>query len=206
MNYKIYRDPFTFIVIENWSEHPERYYSNTVELIPLMKPSVVYGSNTQVLNTKYKSSHNLWLYNTPEGNKLAKEFEKDLWTSEFKRILFETNDSLFQSSCYTDSSQVLLSRYDEGDHYAWHRDYNDTITINYLIGKEPLAFKGGDFIFGSWDDEDPRHTITFKPNTLIAFPSRVKHRVTPVTDFTGNLIDARFTLQYWGKLKYVVEK
>jgi Rps23 Pro-64 3,4-dihydroxylase Tpa1-like proline 4-hydroxylase len=206
MNYKIYRDPFTFIVIENWSEHPERYYSNTVELIPLMKPSVVYGSNTQVLNTKYKSSHNLWLYNTPEGNKLAKEFEKDLWTAEFKQILFETKDSLFQSACYTDSSQVLLSRYEEDDHYAWHRDYNDTITINYLIGKEPLGFKGGDFIFGSWDDEDPQHTITFKPNTLMVFPSRIKHRVTPVTDFTGNPADARFTLQYWGKLKYVVEQ
>ncbi len=206
MNYTIYREPFTFILIEDWSDNPSKYYSSTIDLIPSMKPSVVYGNNTQVHNPRYKSSHNLWLYNNIEGAKLAKEFEKDLWTQDFKNILFETKDCLFQSACYSDSSQVLLSRYDEGDHYAWHRDYNDTITINYLIGKEPLAFSGGDFVFGSWDAEEPIHTVPFKPNTLIVFPSRVKHCVTPVTDFTGNPVDARFTLQYWGKLKYVVEQ
>lgn len=206
MNYTIHRYPFTYIEIDNWSDNPEIYYDKTVELIPHMKPSIVYGNNTQVQNNKYKSSHNLWLYNTPVGTPLAKLFEKELWSAEFKRILFETRDSLFQSLCYSDSSQVLLSRYEQGDHYAWHRDYNDTVTINYMIGSVPPKFTGGDFIFGDWDAEEPLVTVPFKPNKMLVFPSRVKHRVTPVDNFSGDHIHSRFTLQYWGKLKYIVEQ
>lgn len=206
MNYQIHRSPFTFIVIDDWSSRPDFYYQETIKLNPEMKPSIVYGNNTQVRNNRYKSSHNLWLYNSQQGRSLAKEFEKELWSTEFKKILFDTEDSLFQSLCYSDSSQVLLSRYEKDDHYAWHRDYNDTVTINYMIGKSPLQFKGGDFVFGGWDAEEANCIIPFKPNTLLVFPSRVKHCVTPVTVFDGSPSDARFTLQYWSKLKYIVEQ
>jgi Rps23 Pro-64 3,4-dihydroxylase Tpa1-like proline 4-hydroxylase len=206
MNYTIHKYPFTHIVINDWSNNPGLYHTKTVDLIPEMKPSIVYNNNTQVTDSRFKSSYNLWLYNSEQGTQLAKEFEKELWSDEFKKILFETGDSLFQSACYTDSSQVLLSRYEQGDHYSWHRDYNETITINYMIGRDPLKFKGGDFVFGDWVKEEPLVTIPFTPNTLIIFPSRVKHCVTPVTDFDSRPAYARFTLQYWSKLRYVVEQ
>ena len=84
---------------------------------------------------------------------MAVTFEQHAWKDRMKQIFRETGDSLFQTLLYTDSSQLLLSSYEEGGHYAWHRDYNPTVTMNYMYAKEPLKFKGGDFIFGTWDEK-----------------------------------------------------
>jgi Rps23 Pro-64 3,4-dihydroxylase Tpa1-like proline 4-hydroxylase len=213
MRHKLYKDPFTFIVLENWLDpvYVHQMFNEVKRLNTYMKPSVVYGNGKIVHNKNYKSSHNLWLYDHYRVNpfddwNLCEKFESALWTNEIKRALRESGDALFQTALYSDHSQVLLSRYDQGDHYDWHRDYNDTITINYMIGQDTNNFTGGDFQFGTWDSDEVTHTIPFKNNTLLIFPSRVRHRVTPVENLTGGPENARYTIQYWCKLKQVFER
>jgi hypothetical protein len=218
MNIIINKEPFTYIVIEDWlpDDINQKMYQEILRLIPHMRPSVTSISNNTndvgklVKDNSLKSSQNLWLYSWydlyPHPTfDLGKEFEKQLWCPEVKQALKDTNDALFRQMLYTDTSQLLLSKYELGDHYNWHRDYNDTITINYFVGKEPHTWKGGDFEFGGWEDTNTSSVVPFKNNTLIMFPSRVYHRVTPITNYWSPPGGARFTLQYWGKLKYVTE-
>jgi Rps23 Pro-64 3,4-dihydroxylase Tpa1-like proline 4-hydroxylase len=74
-----------------------------------------------------------------------------------------------------------------------------------MLAKEPLAFKGGDFVFGSWDQKQATKTIPFKNNRMVIFPSRVFHCVTPVEKTTTDVQTDRFTIQYWSKLKELRE-
>lgn len=207
MKYTIYREPFTHIVIDDWlsEEDNQTLLKESIDLIPYMHISKVGSSIGSVIAPQYKNSTNLWLFQhyavkKPNFN-IAEYFEKTLWSDDVKNIFRETKDSMFETMLYTDRSQILLSRYEEGGHYEWHRDYNPTVTINYMLAREPLKFQGGEFVFGSWDEKTEFHKIEFKNNRLIAFPSRVLHKVNPVVNFTGNSSEARFTLQYWSKLK-----
>ena len=212
MKITINKEPCTYITIEDWlpEDVNKTIYKEILRLIPYMRPSITYAQDQQVQNRTLKSSQNLWLYQfyqaMPNDINIGKLFEEKLWGDEVKQALIDTNDALFRQMLYTDHSQLLLSKYEQGDHYAWHRDYNDTVTINYLVGREPHTWSGGAFEFGTWDKPETAATVPFKNNTLIIFPSRMFHRVTPVENFFSPSYGARFTLQYWGKLKHIVEK
>jgi hypothetical protein len=211
MKIEIYKTPYTHIVIDDF--FPWVYnlqVLNEIEaLMPYMRTSKVDNAGKVVVSSKLKSSRNLWLYQfyaaVQSKFKITDLFEKTLWTAEFKDALNQTGDCLFKSYMYTDSSQMLLSQYSQGDHYTWHRDYNPTLTANYMTAREPLKFKGGNFILGGWDTKEPLKTIEFKNNRLVLFPSRVWHQVEPVTDLKGLPRDSRFTIQYWSKLKELKE-
>jgi Rps23 Pro-64 3,4-dihydroxylase Tpa1-like proline 4-hydroxylase len=71
-----------------------------------------------------------------------------------------------------------------------------------MLAKEPLQFEGGEFLIGSWDKREVTHTVEFKNNRLVIFPSRSLHKVAPVRNLQGGSENARFTLQYWGQMKY----
>jgi hypothetical protein len=207
MKYEIYKEPFVHVVIDNWLPWAlTLQFKNEIEsLIPYMTPGAVYGDQKVVVAPDYKLNKNLWLFQFFKAhrvdNNIATTFEKRVWNQDMKNIIKDTNDSLFISLLYTDTSQLLLSSYENGGHYDWHRDYNPTVTMNYMYAKEPLKFKGGDFVFGTWDEKVEAKRIEFKNNRLVIFPSRVWHKVEPVTDFKGTADQARFTLQYWSKLK-----
>ena len=207
MNYKIYKEPFTHIVIDDflpWAITLE-FRTEIERLIPFMTPGMVHSNQGTKVAPDYKLNKNLWLFQffkTHNVDKnIAATFEKYVWNKSIKDVIREADDSLFHTLLYTDSSQLLLSSYEESGHYAWHRDYNPTVSMNYMYAKTPLKFKGGDFVFGTWDEQTEAKRIEFKTNRLIMFPSRVWHMVEPVHDFTGDATEARFTLQYWSKLK-----
>ena len=207
MNYTIYREPFVHIVIDDWLPWAItlQFKTEIERLIPFMMPGAVHSNRGVVVAPDYKLNKNLWLFQFFKANRVDKNmavtFEQQIWKDKMKEIFRETQDSLYQTLLYTDTSQLLLSSYEEGGHYAWHRDYNPTVTMNYMYAKEPLKFKGGDFIFGTWDEKVEAKRVEFKNNRLVIFPSRVWHMVEPVRDFTGDPSEARFTLQYWSKLK-----
>lgn len=211
MKYTIYREPFTHIVIDDWLPwvYNLQILNELAALVPYMRDSKVNSDQGLKVAASVKSSKNLWMFQhdarTKCDYKISTVFEKHIWSSEVKNILKETNDSLFQTMMYTDTSQLLLSRYENGDHYDWHRDYNPTCTMNYMLAREPLKFSGGDFVLGSWDDKTEQHKIEFKNNRLVIFPSRCFHKVETVTGFKGSPDNARFTLQYWSKLKELRE-
>lgn len=211
MKYEIFKEPFTHIVIDDWLPwvHLLQVTNSVKSLIPYMRVSKVNSDQGTVISPTSKSSKNLWLFQFFGGAKtdfnLPKFIEEKLWSEPMRDIFKETGDSLYQTALYTDTSQMLLSKYANGDHYDWHRDYNPTVTMNLMLAKEPLKFKGGDFVFGSWDRKTETKTVPFKNNRLVIFPSRVYHRVTPVEKTDTDAQNDRFTIQYWTKLKELRE-
>lgn len=65
---------------------------------------------------------------------------------------------------------VLLSGYKNGDYYKSHAD-NSVLTVLFWFGEE--NFTGGDLVF-----TDFNHTVPFKSNRTILFPSYYNHEVT----------------------------
>lgn len=207
MNVTVYREPFTFIVIDNWlDDNVNQWFLTGINtLIPHMLPSKVGVIGGSVVAASAKSSMNLWMFQHQQAYSdspnFTKTFEENIWSKEMREVFMNTGDSAFQQILYTNHSQLLLSKYTEGDHYGWHRDYCPTLTANYMLAKEPLKFEGGEFVFGSWDSKEEKHTVDFKNNRLVIFPSRVYHKVQPVKNFTGATNESRFTLQYWSQMK-----
>lgn len=69
-----------------------------------------------------------------------------------------------------------LSYYREGDFYAPHRDSTEYgLTFVYLLGEK--KFQGGAL---SFQLEGKKHTVRFKSNRAIIFPSHLLHEVTKV--------------------------
>lgn len=211
MKYEIFKEPFVHIVIDDWLPwvHLLQVTNSVSSLIPAMRTSKVNSDQGVVVSPNSKSSKNLWLFQFFNGKNidfnLPAFIEEKMWSDPMKDILKETEDSLFQTALYTDTGQMLLSKYANGDHYSWHRDYNPTITMNFMLAKEPLSFTGGDFMFGDWESKKETKTIPFKNNRLVIFPSRVFHCVTPVEKKTTDPEYDRFTIQYWSKLKDIRE-
>lgn len=65
---------------------------------------------------------------------------------------------------------ILLSAYKNGDYYTSHQDVA-VLSLLFWFGKE--KFTGGDLIF-----TDFNHTVPFKSNRVILFPSYYNHEVT----------------------------
>ena len=212
MKATVYNDPFTYIVIDDWLdiETNQTVLKEINRLIPYLKDSKVGADGGSYIADYFKKSKNLWLYLhyklNPNSVNLTEIFEKHLWANEMRDLFRSTRDNSFITSMYTNHSEILLSKYENGDHYNWHRDYCPLLTANYMIARDPLKFSGGNFLLGDWDTKEVKSTVEFKNNRLIIFPSRVFHSVTPVENFKGAPEDARFTLQYWGQLRHRQEQ
>ena len=78
--------------------------------------------------------------------------------------------------------QIQLTAYDESGFYGWHEDW-DPFGVGNQIRKvsvvallsDPEDFEGGEFEF------EPGVPIKMKKGSVIAFPSFLRHQVTPVT-------------------------
>jgi predicted 2-oxoglutarate/Fe(II)-dependent dioxygenase YbiX len=81
-----------------------------------------------------------------------------------------TNQGVMQ----TNSSNHLISYYENSDHYLPHRDEAVATALHWLW-KEPKKFEGGEFTFTETDE-----TIPLTNNTMIIFPSYAEHAVSPV--------------------------
>lgn len=75
----------------------------------------------------------------------------------------------------TNWETVLLSYYNQGDHYRSHHDVAVFTTLIWLWN-EPKAFIDGDLKF-----DDYNHTIKAKNNCGVIFLSPERHSVNPIT-------------------------
>lgn len=73
---------------------------------------------------------------------------------------------------------ILLSAYKNEDYYLNHRDIC-VLTLIFWFGEESIT--GGDLVFSDFN-----HTILFKKNRAIIFPSHYEHQVTEIkTNLNG---------------------
>jgi PKHD-type hydroxylase len=78
--------------------------------------------------------------------------------------------------------QIQLTAYDKDGFYGWHEDWspfepNPTIRKVSVVAllSDPSEFEGGEFQF------EDGVTMDMKRGTVFAFPSFLRHQVTPVT-------------------------
>jgi PKHD-type hydroxylase len=106
-------------------------------------------------------------------------FSKNMW--EFA--------SVANSTCKWDyliegQEAIQLAKYGPGQHYNWHVDnfllcgkpVDRKVTVVCLLN-EPSEFEGGEFQIRLYSE----YTAPLAKGSVIAFPSILEHRVTPVT-------------------------
>jgi PKHD-type hydroxylase len=104
--------------------------------------------------------------------------------SRVEQAVLELNSRYYKYELYglIESFQYTVYEAAEGGHYDWHCDTGKTteprkISLTLQLS-EPSTYEGGDLILEA--GEGPFRTLKTR-GTLVAFPSYVMHRVTPVT-------------------------
>lgn len=103
----------------------------------------------------------------------------------FEEVATEANKTCKWEYHITGSERVQFAQYDVGHHYTWHTDTftlsgkpeDRKITVVCLLNNE---FEGGDFEVRLYSD----YNAQLKKGTMIAFPSILEHRVTPILNGT----------------------
>jgi hypothetical protein len=89
---------------------------------------------------------------------------------------FSKDHPVFREYFFAESLTVLLSYYEEDDHYLAHYDKSNLTALCWFC-KDEAAFEGGNLIIGVNDKE----TIQFKNNRVVIIPGWAQHEVTPIT-------------------------
>lgn len=103
----------------------------------------------------------------------------------FERFAMEANKTCGWTYHLTGAERVQFAEYGPGHHYTWHTDTftlsgapeDRKVTVVCLLND---AFEGGDFEVRLYND----YKAPLKKGSMIAFPSILEHRVTPVSEGT----------------------
>lgn len=91
---------------------------------------------------------------------------------------------------------LQYSKYNVGGHYHWHTDSGPNMPSHRKLSiivalNAPSEYEGGDLELNGGGDHEKAVRIRLEKGHMIAFPSYVPHRVTPVT------FGVRLTLVGW---------
>lgn len=109
--------------------------------------------------------------------------DKGYWLEKiFDSHMLDANRHCRWEYHVTMSERVQFAEYGPGHHYTWHTDTftlagketDRKITVICLLND---GFEGGDFEMRLYKD----YVVPMKKGVIIAFPSILLHRVTPVT-------------------------
>lgn len=103
----------------------------------------------------------------------------------FDRFVLEANRTCKWDYHMTGAERIQFAQYEPGHHYTWHTDTftlsgkpeDRKITVVCLLNDD---FEGGDFEVRLYND----YKAPLNKGTMIAFPSVLEHRVTPVLSGT----------------------
>jgi hypothetical protein len=173
---KSYNKNLEYIILEDF--YTETELSLVWKEIDFLSPNLLGPEKTgsATLNGKFlKNNKGIFLdyvYSYRQVSNIL-TFNENLWSdavldyiekvSPWWRLLRESN-----------SHYTLLNYYGDNQSYDLHED-KCVLTATVALHSQPRNFTGGDFVF-------PDHNVTIpcKSNSLIIFPSVVKHAVTPV--------------------------
>jgi PKHD-type hydroxylase len=109
----------------------------------------------------------------------------DHWLStHFSELANIANETCEWKYFVTQREAIQFATYGVGQHYNWHTDtftlsgkeYDRKITVVCLLN-DPTEFEGGEFELRLYNE----YKAPLKKGSVIAFPSILEHRVTPVT-------------------------
>lgn len=99
-----------------------------------------------------------------------------------RNVVFEANEKCDWQYIINGNENIQYAEYGTQQHYNWHvdvfplsgKDIDRKITVVALLNDE---FAGGDFEMRLYQD----YKVPLKKGSIVAFPSIIEHRVTPIT-------------------------
>jgi PKHD-type hydroxylase len=148
---------------------------NICEQYPVSDSYLGFDGDTQ--NNKYRTSELRWVGDNVQLNKMMWDYGHEANRNAFG---FDID--------YLKEIQFTTYKGSENGKYDWHcdtfwgnpRTYDRKISVVIQLS-DPSDYEGGMFEFDhQW--EQPLKEDLMKKGTVIAFPSFIQHRVTPVTE------------------------
>ena len=181
-DYEFHENPVPHCIIKNYY-HPDDVEIIHKELDKLknsLKSPEDTGTARGVDNVPRKSNKGIFIEN--KENPILKLNSK-IFSPEVIHELCKKS-RLFKYLRETRESSTLVSHYSEGDFYKAHED-KSFLTAIYYTWKEPKPFEGGDILL-----EGVKADV--ENNSLLIFPSKTKHTVTPVVKGSGRYAVSQF--------------
>lgn len=104
---------------------------------------------------------------------ILSNFRKYLYSEKISSTIFDI-DTMLQYWTLTNSDWSMVSYYENSDYYKPHKDMSLFTSLIWL-NKDPQEFTGGDLTFTTH-----QHTIEYKNNRCVIFPSVTTHEVSEI--------------------------
>lgn len=169
-------------VFENYFSEDE--VKDILEELDSLRPSLEAPENTgtarSVLGVPKKSNRGIFLTHPNSGilRLMRKTFSPEV------KIQLNKAHWFFKYIEKTNHDSTLVSYYRKGDYYKEHSD-ESLVTAIYYVWREPKSFEGGDIIIDG-------QTVHIKNNSLLVFPSTLKHKVSEITEGEGRWSISQF--------------
>ena len=125
---------------------------------------------------------------TPTGRKFCPLFKlnRKLWDKKFTQELCKKH-KLFEFVNKVNKDTTFLNYYEDSNYYDFHTD-NATLTALTFFYQEPKKFTGGELLI------EKDLVLDCKNNSLVIFPSILKHRAEKVKIKTKEKLYGRFSM------------
>lgn len=177
--------PRPHIIIKNFlTEEQQKIVLDQIKSLPYEKGLVHINGEGLKHDPSRKNVLN-YFPTDREIYQFLKIFDEKIYV-ELQDLYKNARYPIFETILHTNNNVVQIGKYEKNHHYDWHMDSEGFVTFNYMISDTNV--KGGDFII-KYNEEEK--VIPFESNTMLLFPSRSKHKVTPIES------GVRYTVQYW---------
>ena len=144
-----------------------------------------------------KNNYAVWVdeWYTQIGRTFCPLFKinRKLWDEKLN-LRLEKEHYIFKNVMTIDSDSTYLNYYEDANFYDYHRD-QATLTALTIFYQEPKKFEGGELLF------ENELTVPCENNTLVIFPSILKHRAETIKMKTKEKLCGRFSMTQFLRYK-----
>lgn len=157
----------SYLLFENYfSDNERKALQNHLQNIP-MSPSALHNDTSHYTDT----------------SNVAEVEQKGIFFKNFKNLFLAVNSKHWKFD-RPFSFQFKCVEYGKGDQITWHADGSYNMKCTYLITMVAMLsdekdFDGGEIELVGWTGE--KKIFNLKKNSVLIFPSFLKHRVKKVT-------------------------
>lgn len=189
----VFRDVLGSSLVEDMLAHVERRQDD-------FRPAIIRSRKTGEARVDPRQRDCVFLRDLGPCKERFEAFVRDAAPKMLSGLqLAETN---------VEPREFEICAYGEGSHFGTHVDTHEltdrvrVISCIYYFSRTPLAFSGGElrlhgFPVGSATKEPAFVDVMPERDTLVAFPSWLRHEVLPVHVPSGHWADHRFSVNCW---------
>ena len=195
--------PVTHIIVRNFldSSSKKKLLNSLLPIRENYLKRIIYtdpdGTERKTTEDTDMFKTGAWPFNLfaekPELNRDCVDIlESNIWRDDLRQAYEDTNDLLFRTYPYSNTSTILFSQYETGEWMTWHTDERNTCSATYVFTFEDRRFLGGgDFLLSDLisGTPPPEKIVTYphEDNFLIIFPAKALHHITKVRGYRYSL-------------------